>query len=78
MDDILKIRAYHISEQSYVKIVELGFKPNGDIQYLIFTKPKNNDNLKSSFTKKEIEELKKRDDIAIDWDKAELEEVDDE
>ena len=29
------------------------------------------------FTKKEIEELKKCDDIAIDWDKVELEEVDD-
>ena len=27
------------------------------------------------FTKDEIEELKKRDDIAIDWDKVELEEV---
>lgn len=45
---------------------------------LMFSTYKNNDNLKSSFTKKEIEELKKRDDIAIDWDKAELEEVDDE
>lgn len=32
---------------------------------------------RASFTKKEIEELKKRDDIAIDWDKVELEEVDD-
>ena len=32
---------------------------------------------RTSFTKKEIEELKKRDDIAIDWDKVELEEVDD-
>ena len=30
---------------------------------------------RASFTKKEIEELKKRDDIAIDWDKVELEEV---
>ena len=30
----------------------------------------------SHFTKKEIEELKKRDDITIDWDKVELEEVD--
>ena len=32
---------------------------------------------RASFTKSEIEELKKRDDIAIDWDKVELEEVDD-
>ena len=32
----------------------------------------------TEFTKPEIEELKKRDDIAIDWDKVELEEVDDE
>ena len=32
---------------------------------------------RASFTKKEIEELKKRDDIAVDWDKVELEEVDD-
>ena len=31
----------------------------------------------TEFTKSEIEELKKRDDIAIDWNKAELEEVDD-
>ena len=31
---------------------------------------------RTSFTKKEIEELKKRDDIAIDWNKVELEEVD--
>lgn len=30
---------------------------------------------RASFTEKEIEELKKRDDIAIDWDKLELEEV---
>ena len=32
---------------------------------------------RASFTKNEIEELKKCDDIAIDWDKVELEEVDD-
>lgn len=32
----------------------------------------------TEFTKSEIEELKTRDDIAIDWDKVELEEVDDE
>lgn len=32
---------------------------------------------RASFTKKEIEELKARDDIAIDWSKVELEEVDD-
>lgn len=31
----------------------------------------------AEFTKSEIEELKKRDDIAIDWDKVELEEVND-
>lgn len=30
---------------------------------------------RASFTEKEIEELKKCDDIAIDWDKVELEEV---
>ena len=33
---------------------------------------------RTSFTKNEIEELKKCDDIAIDWDKVELEETDDE
>lgn len=33
---------------------------------------------RASFTKKEIEELKARDDIAIDWDKVKLEEMDDE
>lgn len=32
---------------------------------------------RTSFTEKEIEELKQRDDIAIDWDKVELEEVED-
>ena len=32
---------------------------------------------RASFTKNEIEKLKKRDDIAIDWDKVELEEVED-
>lgn len=32
---------------------------------------------RTSFTEKEIENLKNRDDIAIDWDKVELEEVDD-
>ena len=32
---------------------------------------------KARFTKKEIEVLKKDDDIAIDWDKAEVEGVDD-
>ena len=32
---------------------------------------------KARFTKKEIEVLKKDDDVAIDWDKAEVEEVDD-
>lgn len=31
---------------------------------------------RTSFTKKEIEELKKRDNLAIDWDKVRLEEVD--
>jgi len=36
------------------------------------------DNWRASFTKNEIEELKKRDDIAIDWDKAELEKVSEE
>ena len=30
---------------------------------------------KQEFTEEQIEELKKRDDIAIDWDKVELEEV---
>ena len=35
------------------------------------------DDWRTSFTEKEIENLKKRDDIAIDWDKVELEEVDD-
>lgn len=33
---------------------------------------------RASFTKNEIEKLKKRDDIAIDWDKVELEEMDNE
>ena len=33
--------------------------------------------LQAHFTEKEIEELKKCDDIAIDWDKVELEKVDD-
>ncbi|MDM8277827.1 hypothetical protein QUW37_01170 [Ligilactobacillus aviarius] len=33
---------------------------------------------RASFTKNEIEELKKYDNLAIDWDKVELEEVDDE
>ena len=32
---------------------------------------------RTSFTKIEIEELKKRDNLAIDWDKVELEEVND-
>lgn len=32
----------------------------------------------TEFTKSEIEELQKRDDIAVDWNKVELEEVDDE
>lgn len=32
---------------------------------------------RTSFTKNEIEELKKRDNLAIDWNKVELEEVDD-
>lgn len=32
----------------------------------------------TEFTKSEIEELKARDDIAIDWDKVKLEEMDDE
>ena len=30
---------------------------------------------RASFTEREIEELKKRDDIAVDWDKVELEKV---
>lgn len=34
------------------------------------------DKWQTEFTEPEIEELKARDDIAIDWDKAELEEVD--
>ncbi|AUV59756.1 hypothetical protein [Lactobacillus phage Bassarid] len=33
------------------------------------------DKLKTKFTYKEIEQLKKREDIPLDWDKVELEEV---
>lgn len=33
------------------------------------------DDYRIAFTKDEIEEIKKRDDIAVDWDKVELREV---
>ncbi|MDO3393903.1 hypothetical protein [Ligilactobacillus sp. 110_WCHN] len=47
----------------------LGFDYRFDAPYF------SNEYAKQEFTEKQIEELKKRDDIAIDWDKAELEEV---
>lgn len=44
---------------------------------LIVSDNEDDEPYKARFTKEEIEVLKKDDDIAIDWDKAELEEVDD-
>lgn len=44
---------------------------------LIVSDNEDDEPYKARFTKEEIEALKEDDDIAIDWDKAEIEEVDD-
>lgn len=49
----------------------LGFDYRFDAPYF------SNEYKKQKFTEEQIEELKKRDDVAVDWDKVELEEVDD-
>lgn len=49
----------------------LGFNYHFDAPYF------SNEYKKQEFTEEQIEELKKRDDVAIDWNKVELEEVDD-
>lgn len=48
----------------------LGFDYRFDAPYF------SNEYKKQEFTEEQIEELKKRDDVAIDWNKVELEEVD--
>ena len=60
-----------VSDRSYLNV-------NYRLNLVSFENGEDFEEWRASFTKKEIEELKKRDDIAIDWDKVELEEVYDE
>ena len=89
-DELLEIigkRQRQASDKKYAVRVLKGETATIDSRYLQVNYQTNQvafadkyeiENWRASFTKKEIEELKKCDDIAIDWDKVELEEVDDE
>lgn len=57
-----------VSDRSYLNV-------NYRLNLVSFENGEDFEEWRASFTKKEIEELKKRDDIAIDWDKVELEKV---
>lgn len=85
-DEFLEITGQRqLSDKKYtVKVLKKGIAAmdsrylNVDFQdnLVAFADKEDFGNWRASFTKKEIEELKKRDDIAIDWNKVELEEVD--
>ena len=86
-DELLEIigkRQRQASDKKYAVRVLKGETATIDSRYLQVNYQTNQvafadkyeiENWRASFTKKEIEELKKRDDIAVDWDKVELEEV---
>ena len=67
---VLKGNAENTIDSAYLNV-------NGNSGDTMFSTKKNYCNWRASFTKDEIEKLKKRDDIAIDWNKVELDEVDD-
>lgn len=90
-DEFLEItgqRQHEASDKKYaIKVFSGNYPYCFSDKYLVFNRETstpvistNDDYIgwQAHFTKKEIEELKKRNDIAIDWDKVELEEVDDE
>lgn len=67
---VLKADSFSAHNSGYLNV-------NYRANLVIFSGKDDFEDWRASFTKKEIENLKKRDDIAIDWDKVELEEVDD-
>ncbi len=62
------IQAIDGNRLSYLNYNSIGNK-------FIFSNNEDSDDFQASFTKEEIEAFKKRDDIAIDWNKVTLEEV---
>ena len=68
---VIKADSFPASNSGYLNI-------NYRANLVTFDNKTDFEDWRASFTEKEIEELKKRDDIAIDWDKVELEEVEDE
>lgn len=89
-DEFLEItgqREHQSSDKKYAVKVFLGDYPvyfldkylafNRETGAPVITTNDDDSGWQTHFTEKEIEELKKCDDIAIDWDKVELEEVND-
>lgn len=87
-DDFLKItgqRQCQASDKKYAIKVFFGDYPayfldkylalNRETGAPVISTSDDDSGRQAHFTKNEIEELKKRDDIAIDWEKVELEEV---
>lgn len=73
VEDRYPVQKYNIQvipddSKSYLNYFILGKR-------FIFGSAFNTDDYQTLFTKDEIEEMKKRDDIAVDWDKAIIEEV---
>lgn len=65
---VLKADSFSADNSGYLNI-------NYRANLVTFSDKDDFEDWRASFTEKEIEALKKRDDIAIDWDKVELEEV---
>lgn len=65
---VLKADSFSAHNSGYLNV-------NYRANFVTFSDKDDFEDWRASFNKKEIEELKKRDDIAIDWDKVELEEV---
>lgn len=73
VEDRYPVQKYNIQvlrddNQSYLNYSSIGDR-------FMFSSDTNSNNFKTSFSKDEINELKRRDDIAIDWDKVIIEEV---
>lgn len=84
LNALYKLQATPVEDRYPVQKYNIQVTANDYLGYLnywlggkrfVFGESINTESRQASFTKDEIEELKKRDDIAIDWDKAIIKEV---
>ena len=68
-----RVKVVSTDENSYLHICYLSYKQEA---YLGSLSDQDLTNVMSDFSPEQIEQLKSRDDVAIDWDKAVLEEAD--